>query len=308
MFQEKNRETVQQFFVWLRARGRSAATIESYDYGLRHFLRWLDDRRMRVEDMTMSGVVEFSAMLENRGLRSGARASYITAMKSLFTWLRREGRLSFDPSEIETPIVIDGKRHESAEPEEIEAMVKALTATYPKDVRDRAIIGMLSESGARLCELLSMTFSCLDIQRHSAWIKTYKRRNHFREVYWKPADHLIQPWLAVRQDYLERRGITSAALWIGMDTNNQGEPLKKGAVERMFRVVRTRAGIKRKITPHSCRHGYGSEWARRKGNPYGLRDTLGHASLNTTDIYTQLKNEDLRRMYLDVKDRDAMPA
>lgn len=307
MFQEKNAETVQHFLVWLRAK-RTPATVESYGYGLRHFVRWIDEQSARIEDVELTGMIAFATALENMGLRSGARASYITSAKSLLRWLHRQGRLGFDPALIETPAVVDGKRHESADQGEIDAMLSSLTTTYPKDVRDRAIIGMLFASGARLSEMLSMTYSCLDLRRHSAYIKTYKRRNHFREVYWLPAAHLLEAWLQVRQDYLTRRGLTSAALWIGMDTNNQGLPIKKGAVERMFRVVRQRAGVVRKITPHSCRHGYGSDWARKKGNPYGLRDTLGHASMNTTDIYTQLRNEDLRRMYLDVKDRDQLPA
>ncbi len=292
-----NKEIINQFLVWLRA-GHSGATVSSYFWALRQLEVWLDLTRKEVLKLTVSDFANFLLWLENRGLHSGTRYHYITATRSLWHWLHQQGLVPYSEGLIPIPNRYDVKSHECLTPDEFLRMINYFDEFFPKDLRDKTIISLLFATGVRIGELLSINADDINLTKKMAEIKTFKRKNHRRQIFWdEMTNDILYRWLDVRQKMLEREHVEAGALFIALDANNYGNRISPCAVQRLFRRLRVKCGIDKKITPHSCRHGFATLGSKNNINLVYLQKILGHASIRSTQIYIHPEDKDIEREY-----------
>jgi site-specific recombinase XerD len=292
-----NQEIINQFLVWLRA-GHSKETVSSYFWGLHQFENWLDKSRKEITALTIPDFSNYLLSLENRGLRGGTRSIYITAVRSLWRWLHQQQRVKFSEALIPVPNRDDVKSHECLTPDEFKKIMAYFDEFFPKDLRDKTIISLLFATGMRLGEMLSLDVSGIDIENRRTEIKTFKRKNHKRQIFWDDETNvLLAKWLEVRERLLDREKIDATALFIALDTNKYGERIGRCVVQRVFRRVRAKCGIDKRITPHSCRHGFATLGVKNNINIMYLKEMMGHATIRSTQIYTHLENKDIEREY-----------
>lgn len=297
-----NHEIISQFLVWLRA-GHSKETVSSYFWALHQFEKWLNEQRKELLTLTLPDFSNYLFFLENRGLRGGTRSIYITAVRSLWRWLYQQQRVNFSEAMIPVPNRDDVKSYDCLTPDEFLKIISSFDEFFPKDLRDKTIISLLYATGVRLGELLSIDVSAINLENRTAEIKTFKRKKHKRRIFWDDATNiLLSKWLETRQRLLNREKVDATALFIALDANKYGERIGRCVVQRIFRRVRAKCGIDKKITPHSCRHGFATLGVKNNINLMYLKEMMGHATIRSTQIYTHLENKDIEREYHKVFD------
>jgi integrase/recombinase XerD len=137
-------------------------------------------------------------------------------------------------------------------------------------------------SGIRVGELISINRADLHDRSFTVIGKGGKVRLCF---YDNRSEELINRYLSIRED-------NNPALFV---TN--GTRMTSGGVQEVFRQTAKRANLNKPITPHTMRHSFSTNFLRNNGNLRYLQELLGHSSLETTQMYTHVVNEDLRKMY-----------
>ncbi|MDD5347771.1 MAG: tyrosine-type recombinase/integrase [Candidatus Omnitrophica bacterium] len=296
-YETANSDLVAEFISWCRAK-HSAATVMSYHGGLSALRRWADDSGMSIGEMTPDDFCGYAYELEKRGLRSGTRSLYVTAAKTMWRWLHERGRVAWSESLIPTPAVRDSEPYPTMTPEDYSLVAGTFSDILPLDVRNAAAVAMLWATGLRIGELLSIDVEDLNVGEMSAVVRTFKRRNHRRTVFWtEQANRHLCRWIAMREALLEREGLSASPLFINIGPNAMGNRLDKDAIQKAFRAARASAGITKKISPHSCRHGNATQLLKHGTDIRYIQQLLGHARLNTTQRYTHLECGDLKAAY-----------
>lgn len=301
-----NDEIIDSFLLWLNA-GHSKATVQSYSDALRSFRKWLYATGKEIRSLRLKDVTLYSQSLENRGIKSSTRFHYMTALRSLWRWLEKQDLTTFTASLIPMP-KYEKDRRDALEPDEFRRIMDSFDENFPKQLRNKLIVAMLFMSGMRLGELLSIDVSNLDLPRMCVTIRTFKRKNHKREVYWDmETNRLLLRWLAIRESVIAEAGLGSEALFVSLDKQTLGERIGRCVVQRIFRERRSKLGISKKISPHSCRHGFATLGVKSNINLPFLQEMLGHANIRNTMIYTHLTRDDIREEYRRVYNRLTEP-
>lgn len=293
----KNTDIKANFLLWLKA-AHSPETVKSYDNSLRNLWRWLDEERKDLPECSLSDLVRYGSFLEGRGLKSGTRNSYVSALRAVWKWLREQGIVTMSETMIPLPQKIDVESIPCQEPEMLEKMLGCFDEFFPRDLRDKTIMRFLFLTGLRQCEMRSIKTSKLDIHKRQAYVKTFKRKNHFRWVYFDDETaRLLTIWLEVRDRVLERSRTASDWLFISLNSSAVGDAMSKHAVIRAFKYAREKSKIKTRISAHSARHGHATFLAKMGMDIWKLKDDMGHANLKSTQVYVHMKREDIQEQH-----------
>lgn len=290
--------TFENFLKWVSI-GHTKATVSSYRYSLHAFDKWLARNDKRMAECGLNDITEYLTSLDAFNFKDSTRSIYACAVKSLYKWLNEQGVISWNYQAIPYISPSDSTRYNALNPEEFYALVGTCNDSFPQDVRDKAVMWILWDTGIRLCELLSLELK--DIEpgetRGKAVVRTYKRKKHFREVYWeKEANDAVVHWLDVRRRLLGRYSEESNAVFLNLSQGKSFcDGIKRHAVQRSIKWRREMAGITRQISTHSFRHGFTTE--RKEANPWDLQQWLGHAKITTTQIYVHHERKDLENSY-----------
>lgn len=294
----QNQEVFDQFLKWLGG-SRSKETVKSYNFALYGLRRFLGESGLNIEQCTLDDLSTYIHSMENRALKPSTRAIYATALRCLWKWLFVQGRVSFAETLIPSPPPIDKEPMPFLEPHVFERLMSGFDETFPKELRNKTIISLLYNGGQRIGELLNMNVDDIDLENMKGLSKTFKRKNHKREIYWDPrTNELLRKWMQVREAILKKEGMLGMeALFIAMNTARPTERMKKCSVQKMFREVRARLGIEQRISPHSCRHGFGYRGTKNEVNIRYLQVMMGHAKITTTQQYMGWKQQEVEDEY-----------
>lgn len=151
--------------------------------------------------------------------------------------------------------------------------------------RNRAIISLLYASGLRVSELCNL--NTIDLREDGTFTVIGKRDKPRLCFFDSRTKAYIDQYLKLRDDNL-------LALFISPQT---GERISKGTVQEIFKNVRKKAGFNQPIHPHTMRHSYATNLLRNNTNLFYVSKFLGHASVQTTEMYTHYVDEDLKKVY-----------
>jgi site-specific recombinase XerD len=285
-----------EFLRWLSVI-RSEATVQSYRWGLKVFFDWLGERPLK--DLKQGDFVSYLVFLrEDRKVGCSTQAIYITALKTLWQWLFDQKLVGVEKKIIPTPSNKDKKHYPYITPDDYNRLSSCLSEMIPEQLQDKLVLSMLYATGVRLGELLKIDIQQVDINKKSAVIKTFKRSNHERQIYWsEDTNDLLIKWLAMRREIESCAKLHSAALFISLSYNVRGKRLCKDHVQKLLRTLRKRAGIVKPVSAHSFRHGFGYRAVKNDIHPRYLQVMLGHARLDNTMIYMSVDNKDVERAY-----------
>lgn len=293
----ENEAIIGSFLVWLGG-SRSPATVSSYKFALYSLTKYLNELGKVLTDCDLDDLSKYHLWLENKGLRGGTRALYITSLRTLWKWLYRQGKVKINDDLIPVPQGVEKESHPFLEPQEYRAILNLYDEMYPKELRDKTIVAFLYNTGLRLGEMLNLNVDDIDLSERKALAKTFKRKQHKREVYWDDeTNRLLERWLEVRDRILGRKDSGSEALFISFNTASDPKRMDRSAVQKTFRAARAKLGIEKRITPHSCRHGFASLGVKRNVNLRYLQVMMGHANIRSTTIYMGYKNADVEHEY-----------
>ena len=292
-------QQLSQYLTHLRAeRGASKYTIRNYGAEIGQFLDFLGERKVSGwEQVTRPLVRSFLAQLHWQGYSRSSIARKIYELRAFCRYLSREGILNTNPLAGVSPPKIPQHLPRFLELDELERVFRSPDLGKPGGQRDRLILEVLYSSGMRVSELVALDVHHIDRQRGEArvWGKGRKERLTFLG---KPALRYLGLYLREGREEL-RRGREISALLL----NRFGGRLSVRGVQDILRKHGRRAGLAKRVTPHTLRHSFATHLLDGGADLRVVQELLGHADVSTTQIYTKVIHSELREDYIEAHPR-----
>ncbi|MDE6770697.1 MAG: tyrosine recombinase XerD [Muribaculaceae bacterium] len=287
-------ELRRDFEAYLRLeRSLSPNTADAYLVDTAHLMEYLDERGLTLTEATEQDFHLLLATLRDLGISARSQARMIAGLRSFFKFLRLEGYIMFDPSELlESPQL---PRHlpDVLSIGEIDAMIAAIPQGKDESLRNEAIIETLYGSGLRVSELVDLRISRISLDDRLMIVEGKGSKQ--RMVPMSPSSvELIRAYLPER-DRLNIKPAGRDVLFL----NRRGAPLTRVMVFYIIRDLAALAGIQKKVSPHTMRHSFATHLLEGGANLRAIQEMLGHESIATTEIYLHLDRSRLRRELLE---------
>lgn len=264
-----------------------AAYMRDYDDFMHYVLRL---HTAVPKDVTSEIISKYMDWLYRSGCSSASQARRLSGVKSLYNYLLINEKIEQMPTEnIETP---KAKRllPDVLTVEEIDAMIATFDMTTVKGCRDNAIVEVLYSTGLRVSELISLRIDNLFFGE--GYIRVVGKGDKQRLV---PIGSAARDKIQLYMELRRPRKPSEATLFL----NNRGEPLTRIMIFNIIKQAARLAGVEKNISPHTLRHSYATHLLEGGANIRQVQELLGHESITTTEVYTHLDREHLRRVVED---------
>jgi integrase/recombinase XerD len=275
-------------------RGLATNTIEAYRRDLRQYLSFLSGESViDTEQVTPAAVGRFAAALHNRNLAASTISRKTAAVRGFHRFLVVEEISALDPmAGMESPRRGAGLP-KSLTVEQVTRLVEAPDTTTPLGVRDRAILEFLYASGARVSEAVSLDVMDVDMEREIALVRGKGDKQRYVPL-GRHAIAAMSEYLPVRLD-LKGDHLDPGRLFL----NARGRPLTRQGVWLIVRTHAERIGLSAsEVSPHVLRHSAATHMVEGGADLRSVQEILGHASINTTQIYTRVSPRHLLEVYV----------
>jgi integrase/recombinase XerD len=272
-------------------RGLSRNTVEAYERDVRDFLRFLDDSQRDLQQVDRVTLLEYIQKLYVR-LSARSVMRKVAALRSFFRFLLLDGFIVHDPTEtLDTPktwrslpkyLTVD----------EVNQLLQQPDLGTPQGIRDRAMLEVLYATGLRVSELVRLKLS--DLNFEVGFLKTLGKGAKERIV--PIGDSAIEATTAYLEQAYPRyksKNPTTPFLFLSQ---------KGGAMTRqnfwvLVEKYGKRVGLASPLSPHVLRHSFATHLLENGADLRAVQLMLGHADISTTQIYTHVTRERLRRVY-----------
>ena len=288
-----NSSLIEQFLdaIWME-RGLSENTLAAYRNDLQGFARWLaKQHKTALTDVGREDVQAYLAQRVTAKSSPRSTARLLSTLRRFYAWLRRENRISEDPTAlIEAPKLGRSLPKTLAE-SEVEALLDAPDTGTILGLRDRTMLEVLYASGLRVSELVSLKTTQLNLQQ--GVVRVSGKGNKERLV---PLGDEAVNWL---QRYLQEaripllRGHACDALFV----TQRREAMTRQAFWYMIKRHAQSAGIEKALSPHTLRHAFATHLLNHGADLRVVQMLLGHSDLSTTQIYTHVAKARLKDLH-----------
>ncbi|MBI5070521.1 MAG: tyrosine recombinase XerC [Deltaproteobacteria bacterium] len=274
-------------------RRASMHTRRAYLSDLSQYADWLASHRIPVAAATPASVRSFLAHAAgSAGAVSLARK--LSTLRSLYRYLVREGLSPANPARAVATPKRPRKLPTVLPEEEVAVLVEAPAEGGPLALRDRAFLELLYASGLRVSELTGLSLGDLDLP--GGLVRVLGKRQKERIVpVGRPACEALQRWLEARPAVAA--GPEGARGGDALFLNHRGGRLTSRSVARLLQKWVLSAGLPRHVHPHVLRHCFATHLLGNGADLRGIQELLGHASLSTTQRYTQVDWKRLAAVY-----------
>jgi integrase/recombinase XerD len=272
--------------------GHSANTVESYLRDLRRLGEFATARGVRdPARLTRTLLRDFVFLLKDLGLSAASIRRGVSAIRTYFGFLVGEGRLTQDPSDrLESP-----RRGRTLPPTlsvaEVEKLLASPQVEEPLAWRDRALLELAYGAGLRVSELCGLGLT--DLLLTENLVRIFGKGGKERLVpIGRSLIGAVSVYLHTKRPALDRGKSKGRVL-----LNARGEPLSRVGAWGVVKRASQRAGITKRVTPHTLRHSFATHLLEGGADLRAVQEMLGHADLSTTQIYTHVDREYLRSVH-----------
>lgn len=228
------------------------------------------------------------AQLHARGYAPRSLARILSAWRSFYAWLGRQGRVPANPcSGLRPPKGVKRLPH-TLTPDALARMLDGPAGDDAIARRDRAMFELMYSSGLRLSELVGLDCNDVALEAGEVCVTGKGRKTRIVPV-GRQALAALRDWLAVRA----RLAGDTPALFVGA----RGARVSPRVVQARLRRLALARGIAERVHPHALRHSFASHVLQSSGDLRAVQEMLGHASLSTTQVYTHLDFQHLAKVY-----------
>lgn len=289
---------VEDLLTWLRVeRGRSTNTLKAYRLDLRAYVAWLDEQSLSIGEVDEATLTAYVGSLKASGRAASSVKRALVAVRGLHRFLAEEDEHGADPSaEVEMPRVPKGLPKALSE-DEVARLLDSVVGDRPVDRRDRVILEVLYGTGLRISELVGLSLADIDLD--AGLIRAFGKGSKERIVpVGSHATRALVAWLgeggrpSLEPDRWARRGDAEALL-----LNSRGGRLSRQGAWLVVHRAGERVGLQGRLSPHVLRHSCATHMIDHGADVRTVQELLGHASINTTQVYTLVSRERLMAVY-----------
>ena len=275
---------VEKFLSFLDIeRNYSPNTILNYKLDLEEFLKFLDGTPLAKVDY--NHFRRFLAQLRTRQHKPRTLARKLSALRSLFRFLQREGYIKDNPAVLLMTPKLDKPLPKFLSESEMAALIEAPDLGSKAGPRDRAILETLYSTGIRVSELVGMDVEHIDFIGNVAKVRGKGKKERLVPIGEKALQEI--------RNYLGRRPSQARALFL----NKNGTRLTARSIGNIIDKHILKTSLLMNVSPHVLRHSFATHLLNRGADLRSVQELLGHANLSTTQIYTHLTTERLKNIY-----------
>ena len=273
-------------------RGLASNTLDAYGRDLARYLEYLEKQDIKaLEEVAPVVVLRFLSHLKESGLAARSRARTLAALRTFHKFLVRE-KFTFDnpTDQVVSPKSLAALPH-TLSPLDVENLLSSPQGETPLARRDRAMLEIIYATGLRVSELVSLKLS--DLQMDVGYLTAFGKRSKQRIV---PLGELA---IVSLREYLQygRPGLDKERGSHYLFLNRSGEGLTRQGFWKIIKRRGLEAGIRQSITPHIMRHSFATHLLENGADLRSVQAMLGHADISTTQIYTHVTRERLRKIH-----------
>lgn len=276
-------------------RGLSQHTVAAYRRDLGGYLAVLEGRGV-TDASAIAGddVAAFRAALAGRGLAASSVARHLSAVKALHRWLVDERVAAEDVAKDQRPPKLPQRLPKAISVAQMQRLLEAAGGDDPAGLRDRALLELLYATGARISEIVGLDVDDLAATADEQQLVrvTGKGAKQRLVPVGSYARRATDAWLVRGRAALAAKGRGTPALLLGA----RGGRLSRQAAWEIIQRVADEAGVEH-VSPHTFRHSFATHLLEGGADVRVVQELLGHASVATTQIYTQVTADTLRDMY-----------
>jgi tyrosine recombinase XerC len=285
-------ELIEVYLRYLTAeRNLSSYTLRNYRADLRDFGGYLKaEESVGPLEVDRQAFRRYLARLREAGTAPASVGRKVSTIHTFYRFLARQGVLERDPL-----LGVSSPKRERRLPEvlardQLTAIIEAADSDAPQGLRDRAILELMYAAGLRLAEVVGLDTVGVDLREQLVRVRGKGNKERV-VVIGRPAAEALQRYLRKGRPKLARAGET--ALFV----NRDGQRLSGRSVQKIVRSHALKAGLDRRVFPHLLRHSFATHLLDGGAELRVVQELLGHASANTTQIYTHVTEEQQRRAY-----------
>ena len=287
-----------QFLDYLTyERNVSTNTVSAYRDDLESFVGFLcndyftmarDQVELRRVDHL--AVRSYLAHLSRRKLARTSVARHLSALRTFFKWLVREGIVEANPARTVSSPKREKHLPSVMQPPDVALLLEQPDTSTTLGVRDAAFMELLYASGLRISELVGIDVD--DLELRAKLVKVHGKGSKERIVpFGSKAEAALRAYLAVRGELCGDPD--EQAVFV----NYKGKRITTRSVRRLFDGYLRKAALRAGISPHTMRHSFATHLLNAGADLRGIQELLGHASLSTTQKYTHLNDWQLIAVY-----------
>ncbi len=293
------RDDIESFLSYLTVeKGFSLNTIEAYRNDLNQLASFAGDRAVKRnimpswEGFDRQDMLAYMLDLKERSYVVTTQVRKLAAAKSFFHFMLEEGRLKKNPTENIGSLKVGKPLPDALSIEQVRRLLEQPTKIdTPEAGRDSAMLQLLYASGMRVSELTSLNMGDVDIADGS--VRCFGKGNKERIVPIHPrAVGAIKKYIDVVRPKLLSDDNEQA-----MFLNKRGDRLTRQGLWQKLKEYAKKAGLEKDVTPHTLRHSFATHMLSGGADLRYVQEMLGHANISTTQIYTHLTSEHVRRTY-----------
>ena len=274
---------------WLE-KGLSENSLSNYRRDVRQLADWLHERGGSLLEAQRYQLLEFLAARHQLGISARTVARQLSAVKSFYRWLKREGRLPEDPA-----LLIERPKTGRPLPKtlteaDVEALLDAPDLDTPLGLRDRAMLEVLYATGLRVTELITLTQS--QINPRQGLVRVIGKGDKERLV---PLGEEALHWLVryLREGRPMLLGNDQELLFPSL----RGTCMTRQTFWHRIKQMAQVAGVQKALSPHTLRHAFATHLLNHGADLRVVQLLLGHSDLSTTQIYTHVAQQRLQDLY-----------
>lgn len=284
---------IDQFINYLMVeKGLSANTLESYSFDLTKYLDFLKKSGIdEISEDDTPHILKHLIELRKEGLNARSRARHLVTIRGFYKFLTQEKLIAHDPAQMVDLPKLGLKLPDVLSVEEIQEILKVPDPTTHRGLRDAAMLELLYAAGLRVSELLQLKIQ--DINLEAGFVRVFGKGSKERIVpVGNFAKEKVREYLTYGRPFLLKT-FQSRYLFVG----RAGKPLTRQGFWKLIKQIALKAGIHKKITPHSFRHSFASHLLEGGADLRSVQLMLGHVDISTTQIYTHVAKEHLQKLH-----------
>jgi site-specific recombinase XerD len=277
-----------RFDGWLGGRGMSEKTRRAYGVDLNQLAQFAGNRAPN--ELRPGDLRRFAAFLSESGMSKTSVARKLAAVRTFYKHLIEIGEVGASPADLVASPKRDQYLPQVLKPAEVAAVLDAIPATTPLELRDRAMFEMAYAAGLRAEEIVNLDVK--DVDPDAEQIRVLGKGSKTRVV---PAGE--PAWRAVAR-YLERgRPVLQREPEPALFISKTGKRLSTSDVRRRLSSWVRRAAVQGGVTPHTLRHSFATHLLEGGADLRAIQELLGHATISTTQTYTRVESGRLKKVY-----------
>jgi integrase/recombinase XerD len=283
---------IEQFLSYTQMeRGLAENTIKSYRSDLEQFHCFLTEAKKKLHELKTDDIINFMALLQQDGLTPRSVARYISSLRMFFRFLLQEGNIESDPTvNIDSPKIWH-LLPEFLTVEEVELLLSKPRMDTIGGLRDSAVLELLYASGFRVSELVNLKIEQIDFEQGLLLCRGKGSKERIVPLGSK-AKERIKEYMAISRPKL-LKGKISPYVFL----SRRGERLSRQWVWKIIKRYGKEAGLKKNLKPHILRHCFATHLLANGADLRSVQMLLGHSDISTTEIYTHVSQDRMRRLY-----------